>query len=187
MRVNAAMKLPRILLLLALLLAGCITNDPGGTTSQELGVALSALSPSVDRNEAQRAADCIYVTAARLKREYKITSSPTWHNFLIASGTRTKGFCYHWTEDILAALRPLQLKTLDIHWAIADPGKDTESNALVLTAKGQPLPTGIVIDAWRFGGRVFWKAANADHTYQWQEDYSPYARARMAGLPPPRR
>jgi hypothetical protein len=76
----------------------------------------------------------------------------------------------------------LQLKTLDIHWAIADRGKDTESNALVLTAKGQPLQTGIVIDAWRHAGQVFWKPANADRSYRWEEDTGAYAQARLAAL-----
>jgi hypothetical protein len=143
------------------------------------------MSPTVSRAEAERTARTIYITSARLKREYKIGNSAHWQNFLIALGAKKKGYCFHWAEDILAALRPLRLQTLDIHWAIADPGKDTESNALVFTAKGEPLEKGIVVDSWRFAGRPFWKAANADRSYRWQEDTGAYARARLAGLSPP--
>jgi hypothetical protein len=142
------------------------------------------MSPTVSRTEAQRVAETVYVTSARLRQEYQIGESAHWQNLLIAMGSRKKGYCFHWTEDILAALRPLHLQTLDIHWAIADRGKDTESNALVLTAKGEPLQSGIVIDSWRNAGRPFWKAANADRSYRWEEDTGAYARARMAGLSP---
>lgn len=175
------MKLSRALcLLLPLFLASCVTNDPGGTTPQELGRALSALSPTVDRAEADHVADRIYLTAARLRREYNVTSSAVWQNFLIKTGARKKGYCYHYAEDILASLHPLHIRTLDVHWAIADPGCDTESNCLIITAKGEPLTSGILIDAWREGGRVFWKRADADRDYKWMEDASPYARQRIA-------
>ncbi|MFL6568228.1 MAG: hypothetical protein ACJ8LI_03605 [Chthoniobacterales bacterium] len=167
-------------LLAAFLLVSCISNDPGGTTPQELGQALAALSPTIDRGEADRVAERIYFTAARLRQEYGVTSSAGWHNFLIETGARKKGYCFHYAEDILASLRPLHVKTLDVHWATADPGTDTESNCLIFTSKGEPLETGILIDAWREGGRVFWKRANADRDYKWHEDNSAYARARMA-------
>ncbi|HEV3409092.1 MAG TPA: hypothetical protein VG095_02270, partial [Chthoniobacterales bacterium] len=122
--------------LTALSLTSCVThNQAGGDTPEELTIALTAMSPKVSRAEAQRAARTIYLTSARLKQEYKIGNSAHWQNLLIGLGAKKKGYCYHWAEDILAALRPLRLQTLDIHWAIADPGKDTESNALVLTAK----------------------------------------------------
>ena len=170
----------------AFLLASCVNHNPQpGHTSAALGGALTALSPTVDPAEANRVAHTLYDTSARLKQEYNVTNTPIWHNFLIKTGSRKRGYCFHWTEDFVAALRPLQLKTLDIHWAVADLGKDTESNAVILTAKGAPLLSGIVVDGWRFGGKLFWKAAATDKSYHWQTDHGAYARRRMAALSMP--
>ena len=164
----------------ALLLAGCANRNPAsGDTPQALAAALASMSANVDGKEAERTAKCAYVTSARLKREYNVTGGAAWHNILVYAGSRKRGLCYHWTEDLLAALKPLQLKTLDVHWAIANRGTGQESNALVLTPKGEPLRSGIVLDPWRFAGRLFWKEAATDTQYPWEEDHSAYARTRL--------
>src|SRR5215213_5817333 len=152
-----------LLLTIAALMTGCVGQMPRENNSPAaLSSALTRLSPTVDSREAQSAAKCAYTASARLARDYRIFGPAIFHNGLVNTGLREKGLCYHWTEDLLAALQPLQLKTLEIHWAIAHPGGILESNALVLTARGQPLEQGIVLDPWRHTGRLYWNTAAAD-------------------------
>lgn len=169
------------LLLLPLLLPACVGQMPRGTNSPAaLASALTALAPSVRPNEANRVAEVAYVRSRELAREYRVVGPAVFQNGLVNTGLREKGLCYHWTEDLLAALQPLDLKTLEIHWAIAHPGSYLESNALVVTARGQPLEQGIVLDAWRHAGRLYWNAAAADRAFGWHEDRSEYAQSRLA-------
>ncbi|MFL6567531.1 MAG: hypothetical protein ACJ8HQ_10055 [Chthoniobacterales bacterium] len=169
------------LLLVPLFVVGCVGEMPRGTNSPTaLANALTALSPTVRSEEANRVAEVAYARSTELAREYRIVGPAVFQNGLVNTGLREKGLCYHWTEDLLAALQPLDLKTLQIHWAIAHPGSFLESNALVLTARGQPLEQGIVLDGWRHAGRLYWNAAAADRAFGWHEDRSDYARSRLA-------
>ena len=52
----------------------------------------------------------------------------------------------------LATVKPA---TLDLHWGIARAGTQREHNSVVVTAKGAPFTTGIVLDAWRHSGRLY--------------------------------
>ena len=91
--------------------------------AEELADQLSALSRRVDPNEAKLLADCAYATVARLRPEYNMFGTPIFNNFLVYHGWRNRGYCYHWTEDLLLALDTLKLKTLELHWA--DTYRDT--------------------------------------------------------------
>jgi hypothetical protein len=169
------------LLVLPVLLVGCVGQMPRGTNSPTaLANALVALAPTVRPDEANRVAEVAYARSRELAREYRIVGPAIFQNGLVNIGLREKGLCYHWTEDLLAALQPLNLKTLEIHWAVAHRGNFLESNALVLTARGQALEQGIVLDGWRHAGRLYWNAAAADRAFGWHEDRSDYARARLA-------
>ena len=43
-----------------------------------------------------------------------------------------------------------------------------EHSSVVLTAPGQPFDEGIVLDAWRHSGRLYWGAVKTDK-YPWIE------------------
>jgi hypothetical protein len=152
-----------------------------------LASALMALSPSVNPTDARRAADCAYTTSVRLTHDYGMVGPAIFQNGLVNLGFRKKGLCYHWTEDMLVEMRRLNLKTLEIHWAVSHQGSFLESNALVLTARGQALEDGVVLDAWRHAGDLYWNAAAADRAFGWHEDHSDYARRRMAEPAPAQR
>jgi hypothetical protein len=176
------------LVAIAILFVGCVGEMPPQNNSPTaLASALLALSPTVNPTEAQRAADCAYTRSARLKHDYRIVGPAVFQNGLVNLGFRQKGLCYHWTEDLLVEMRRLNLKTLEIHWAIAHPGSILESNALVLTARGQVLEGGVVLDAWRHAGHLYWNAVAADRAFPWHEDHSDYARRRMAAPAPAKR
>jgi predicted DCC family thiol-disulfide oxidoreductase YuxK len=148
---------------------------------------IAALSPRADPQEASLLAQCVYSTASRLRQEYGIVGPPSFvtslfNNFLINSGITKRGLCFQWAEDMLAALDALKLTSLELHWAEARAGTMRENNAIVVTAKGEPFHSGIVVDCWRHSGRVHWSSVAADHFFPWVENsaYTRFVRARWA-------
>jgi hypothetical protein len=84
---------------------------------------------------------------------------------MINTGRRQRGFCGHYTRDIGERLRELKVKTLVLHWGAAFAGTLDENNGLVVTARNQPFEDGILMDAWRYGGRLFWCAVKDDAAF----------------------
>jgi len=127
------------------------------------------LSPSVRKDEAQRLAQCAYTNSRRLAREYRVVWPPGLQNFLIKTGARKRGYCFHWAEDLLVPLDALKLETLEFHWAESFAGTASEHNNVVVTARGQPLQQGLLLDCWRYG-HLIWMPVAADHHYKWTEN-----------------
>ncbi len=138
----------------------------GGTRPEELAQALRLLAPTVEATEADRAATCAYAAARELAREYRVVRPAILHNMLVNMGVRDRGLCYHWADDLEARLRALDLKSLELHRGVAGLGTYREHSSVVLTAVGQPFEEGIVLDAWRRGGKLFWLGVKKDR-YQW--------------------
>ena len=149
-----------------------------------LGNQLAALSPHVGAGEAKQVADCAYVTSRQLARDYRVIGPPPFHNFLVNIGMRERGLCFQWARDLFAKLNEIPLHTLELHWGAARAGTWREHNCVVVTAKGQPFEKGIVLDAWRHSGRLFWSPVRADH-YPWKEDEAERIRltSRMPRAP----
>ena len=127
------------------------------------------LSPSVRKDEAQRLAQCAYTNSRRLAREYRVVWPPGLQNFLIKTGARKRGYCFHWAEDLLVPLDALKLETLEFHWAESFAGTASEHNNVVVTARGQPLQQGLLLDCWRYG-HLIWMPVAADRHYKWTEN-----------------
>ena len=142
--------------------------------------SLLALSPRVSQNDAQRIAVRAHSTSRQLRREYRVVGPPKFHNFLVNAGIRKRGLCHQWTRDLMAQLATLDVRTLDLHWGIARGGTLREHNSVVVTAKGQPFATGIVLDAWRWSGRLFSGPVAGDR-YPWKEDPADCLCARGRG------
>jgi len=123
--------------------------------AEALSNQLAALSPRVDRNEATRLADCAYAIVSQLRRQYRMFGTPIFNNFLIYHGLRKRGYCYQWSEDLLIALDVLRLRSLELRWGESNPGNWRENNCLVVTAKGQPFRSGIMLDCWRHLGHLY--------------------------------
>ena len=142
--------------------------------AEELANQLARLSRRVDPHEAKLLAECAYATVAQLRQEYRPFGTPIFNNFLVYHGLKKRGYCYHWTEDLLLALDKLNLKTLELHWA--DAYRDTwqENNCLVVTAKGQPFDRGMILECWRHFGHLRWNLVPSDQdpyfeNTQWAE------------------
>ena len=163
------------LLVLGLVATGCAHSPShsgqkmaAGEGAVGLEEHLAALSFTVRRDEARMVATNAYELARKLASDYRVVRPAIWHNFLVNSGLKKRGLCYHWAEDLLAPLEAFRLSTLEVRWAIARAGTVREHNALVVTARGQAFADGIVLDGWRRSGRLVWLPVKADH-YPWLE------------------
>lgn len=135
-----------------------------------LPAQLSQLSPHVRPDEARRVAATAFITGRELQREWRVVRSPRLQNFLVNIGLRKAGLCYQWATELLVRLDSLKLRTLDLHWAESFAGTIREHNAIVVTAKGQPFERGILLDTWRYSGRLAWIPVTADPHYRWSEN-----------------
>ena len=157
---------------LAFGLAFFVLTTPGRASEKsylDLSAALSKLSRSVNAEEAKRVAENAYLTAAKLKTEWRMVSPANLQNFLIHIGARKRGLCFQWAHGIGSELKKLPLSTLELHWAEAYPNTQREHNVLVVTARGFPISTGYVLDGWRASGRLVWIPVNLDK-YPWREN-----------------
>lgn len=162
-----------IALLCGLLLMGCATTPPApGSDTQinALARAIAAMSPQVDQTEARRAATMAFAHTHQLALEYQITDPPLVHNAKVNAGMRPRGLCYHWAEDMEKRLDQEQFRTLDMARAIANSQSRflIEHSTAVITPKGAPMQSGIVLDPWRKGGTLFWSPVGMDPRYDWK-------------------
>ena len=132
---------------------------------KKLRDALVALSPDVDPGEAQLVSMTTHTTARSLAREYGVVWNGSFQNLLIHTGKRQRGYCGHYTRDIGERLKELRLKTLVLHWGCAYAKTPAENNCLVVTARNQPFEEGIIMDAWRLAGQLFWCPLKKDIAY----------------------
>jgi hypothetical protein len=180
----------RAVLVVLLGFSACATSasargrkDPAFATSANdpaLRKRLAALSPNIRPEEAQLVARCAYNTGRELKREWRVAWPPGFHNFLVNTGARKGGLCFQWATELLLRLDALKLETLELHWAESFERTASEHNVIVVTARGQPFHQGILLDNWRYGGRLIWGPVMEDPHYQWKENKAEAAR-RLTG------
>jgi hypothetical protein len=154
-------------------LAEARKKDPEFATSANdpiLRGRIAALAPSVDPLEAQRVAQIAYTLGRDLKREWRVAWPPGFHNFLVNTGARKGGLCFQWAERLLLRLAEEKWETLEFHWAESFETTMSEHNVIVVTAKGQHFSRGILLDNWRYGGRLVWGPIVDDPHYEWQEN-----------------
>ncbi|MVO16325.1 hypothetical protein GO984_10940 [Rhodobacteraceae bacterium CY05] len=155
----------------ALMLSGCAapvatSNDPVG----ELTLAIQALDPDVDPVEARRAAEISYSYSTRLAQDYGVTTAPLVHNSKVNAGIKDRGLCYHYAEDMQTRLNQEEFKTLVMLRAIAEPKVAflIDHSTAVIAARGNDIYDGVVLDAWRNGGELFWSPTVEDTRYNWE-------------------
>ncbi len=129
------------------------------------------LGPDVDPAEAELLSQIAHTKARSLKKDYRVVLNPEFTVFLVNIGMRKRGWCGHWAQDLGARLKELKLKTLVLHWGEAFPNTSSENNALVVTARNQPFVDGMLLDAWRRAGRLFWCPVIKDDEYEVEQHY----------------
>ena len=149
-------------------LAGCASLRPEASPAANLAGRLEALGPTVAPAEATLAAETACSYSVELAQEYRVVRPAILHNILVNLGLRKRGLCFQWADDLSAKLQSLDLRTLQIHRGVARLETRREHSSVVLTASGQPFDQGIVLDAWRHSGRLYWGNVKQDH-YPWIE------------------
>ncbi|MEP7070959.1 MAG: hypothetical protein ABI839_01095 [Verrucomicrobiota bacterium] len=136
----------------------------------ELTAQITALAPTVNPSEARRVAVCAHNTVHQLKIDYAMVGPPLFQNFLINVGIKNRGFCYQWATDLMSELDALNVKTIKLHWGVAHRGGLREHNCVVVTATRQAFAQGLVLDGWRYGGRLYFGPVATDR-YPWKEEF----------------
>ena len=188
------MPLPRrltafLFLSLALFLAACATPRPEDlprpTQSEIAALAdeIHALGPNIDAGEAARAAAIAYEYPLRLAVEYQVEDPPIIHNIKVNQGLKPRGLCYQWADDLQARLAQEGFETLELQRAIANSQSAIriEHSTVVITAPGDSMYDGVVLDPWRNGGRLYWGKVTEDDAYPWLPRQEVFAskRARL--------
>lgn len=153
-------------LLCAAALAGCATSAP--TCPEPLAARLRSLGPAVAPAEAALAADTALSYSLQLAKEYRVVRPAILHNVLVNLGVRKRGLCFQWADDLSVKLQALNLRTLQLHRGVARLETRREHSSVVLTAPGQPFEQGVVLDAWRHSGHLYWGGVRTDK-YPWIE------------------
>ncbi len=122
------------------------------------------------REEADAIAKIIVDRLYALSQQWRVGNSAFVRNFLIHIGKEQKGYCYHYADELRKALLLRSWHHFALHWGTAHRDKKNENNALVITAGGAPFEDGLMIDAWRKGGRPYFAPASRDF-YPWKEDF----------------
>jgi hypothetical protein len=174
MRVITA--LANILLLAAALLLCACAHQPDNRQEQAIRIdklteELLALSPTAEPHAAEYFAKVAVTTAANLRGQYQVRMAPWIHNMEVNSGIKPRGLCFHYAKDMAAALQPLAAPDWELHLVQAKPKEVLEHNAIVVTARGKPWQSGIVLDGWRYSGVLYFGPV-MDDRYPWQPKYS---------------
>ncbi|APX24323.1 MULTISPECIES: hypothetical protein [Salipiger] len=170
-------------LLCAALLSGCAGSPtstetpPAAPTATEVEAqvaevtqALRALGPGVDPAEAARAAEIAVREPLDWARDWQVVDPPLVHNFKVVHGLREKGVCQDWADALEIALHAEGFRTLELHRALANArNMKLEHATVIITARGQPMQQGLILDPWRIGqGRLFFSRVADDPRYDWE-------------------
>lgn len=158
-------------LLLALLLCSCAhrpeTQGEQQVRVEKLAGELQQLSPQANPQQAEQFAQVAVNTAVELRKQYGVRLTPWLHNIEVNSGTRPRGLCFHYARDLAKVLQPLAAPYWQVQFVQAKPKEPLEHNAIVVTAPGAAWDSGIVLDAWRHAGVLYFGAVR-DDKYPWQ-------------------
>ena len=174
----------RLALLCTVSLAGAVacTQAPfrDATPEQRLEADLIGLAGAVDPEEARQLASAAFALTAELRASYRPLTPPQLGNLAFHLGLRERALCCHWVEDMLRSFRALALQSLELHWGVAHFGSTLrEHSAVVAVPIGTPFEQGLVLDAWRRSGRLYWTRAGGDR-YAWRPHPADRGRKTVA-------
>lgn len=173
-----AIKLLCALTSLLILLNGCASQGPRlephpAVAEQRIGElnrAILVLGDDIDASEARQAARVAIEYSLQLAREYEITDSAIVHNIKVNLGLKPRGLCVDWTRDLLTRLKQERFHSLDLHWAVANYERALrlEHSTVIVSARGESLEQGLVLDPWRYSGELYWSPTLLDKDYSWK-------------------
>jgi hypothetical protein len=128
---------------------------------------IQQLSPTIPQDEAYGFAKVAVEAAAELSRKYDVELVPWLHNASIITGLKDRGLCYEYALDLYESLKYVDSEHLAMHFVKANKGKLNEHHALAVTVKDATWDTGVLLDAWRGGGNLYFLPIKADKKYPW--------------------
>ncbi|MCR8550130.1 hypothetical protein M4578_20090 [Salipiger sp. P9] len=162
--------------LVVLALAGCAPPPPKlpptATAEQRdaLTWAILTLEPGVALPDARRLSDLAYDVPRALARDYGQHLMAQAKRRGIAFDVKTPALCRAWAEAFDAKLRQEPFALLESHVVIST-GRfyfPVEHSAVVVSARGKPLESGLVLDACRHEGRLYWARVKDDRMFRWR-------------------
>jgi hypothetical protein len=161
-----------------MLLQGCATTTvptelaPNAAEARidELSNALMALGDDIDSGEARRVATIAIEYPLELAQEYQIENPPLVHNMLVNMGVKPRGLCVDWTYDLKQRLHEERFRSFELHWGVAnyESAFRIEHSTVIISARGDSLQQGLVLDPWRNSGQLFWAKTPQDVKYDWK-------------------
>ncbi len=159
-----------LLLFCVILLSACTVSPQKVSKKQvaQLSDLLYQINPQSTLSERRQISLSIFYKTQELTKEFSLTSPPLWHNFLVNTGVREKGLCYHWSDALYVYLHQRHYAYFSFHLVGANVGEYfREHNALIVVSKGQEPKDGIIIDPWRNSGKLYFSKVNKDTKYTW--------------------
>ena len=158
------------LLCLSFLLTSCAVKSPIRDESQILKLThlLQSLDANISIGEATQLSTALFTQTALLSTQFKMTSPPQYHNFLVNVGLKDKGLCYHWSDALYRHFMLEEYASFEFHLMGAHIGEYwCEHNTLLVSAKDKELKKGVVIDPWRNAGKLYFSKVVDDTAYRW--------------------
>lgn len=156
--------------LLALLFLGCAKTPTTPLYIESLQQTLENIDSLVTANDAQKLSSEMLYYSKKLKKEYEFVNPPLFHNFLVNTGIKQRGLCWHFAYDMLAHAKSLNLNSFDYYIGGANIDDYWEEhNALIVTCKGCDFERGVVLDPWRYFGKLFYSKVVDDPRYRWSQ------------------
>ncbi len=147
--------------------------DPLKDESKKNKLAQMLYEVSGNMNQSNELAFLAIKESRALANEYNLTSPPLYHNFLVNSGLRKRGLCFHFVEDLMKQIKQHNFSAFDFRWGRANGNKLNEHNVIVVLGnKEQNFQNGVILDAWRKSGELFFCKVKDDpkyHFIEWKE------------------
>ena len=158
------------ILFLILFLSGCSSvhyNTPYQSSDnpriEQLTKMLMQLSH--DPKESKELATLAVTHSKELANRYNLVSPPLYHNFLVNSGQREKGLCFDFVDDLMAEIRTRNFKHFRFRWGRANGNQLDEHNVIVVLGRNTPFQEGVILDAWRNSGILYFTKVKDDPKY----------------------
>jgi len=164
-----------ILFLSFFLISGCgsvkYSNLHKASDSRKIERLKDMLSTlSSNKKEVNELAILAITKPRELANRYNLASPPQYHNFLVNSGKRSRGLCYHFVEDIQQEINSRHFKSFSFKWGVANQNKLDEHNVIVVVSKnGGSFKDGVILDGWRDSGELYFSKVKDDPKYKFVE------------------
>ena len=123
---------------------------------------------SHNQKESKELAKVAIMHSKVLANRYNLVSPPLYHNFLVNSGQRQKGLCYDFVDDLMAEIRTHHFRDFRFRWGRANANRLDEHNVIVVLGKDTPFNEGVILDAWRNSGILYFTKVKDDPKYHFK-------------------